>query len=66
MQYERKTMAQLIEIQRLIRAGQADRQIALVLYCRRSYVAKVRSNAVNGEVLRAARASKAFVDPPWI
>lgn len=65
MEHQRKTMAQLIEIQRLIGAGQSDRQIARALRCRRTFVAEVRSEKVTKEVLAAAKAPQGHAPPGW-
>lgn len=65
MEFQRKTMAQLIEIQRLIRAGQSDRQIARVLQCRRTFVAKIRKNEVTAEVIAQANKPQDSLPPLW-
>lgn len=58
-------MAQFIEIQRLIQAGLTDRKIAKALRCRRSLVGRVRSGAVNGDLISRAHQTEDRLPPGW-
>jgi transposase len=66
MEFERTTMAQFTEIQRLIEAGQTNRQIARSLRCRRTLVAQIRSGQLARDVLERARAPEARLPPGWV
>jgi transposase len=65
MEFERTSVSQLIEIQRLIEAGQANRQIARSLCCRRTLVAQIRSGQFTREVLNRAREPAEKLPPGW-
>jgi transposase len=65
MEFERTSMAQLAEIQRLIEAGQTNRQIARSLRCRRTTVAEVREGTLTRDVLARAKAPEARLPPGW-
>jgi transposase len=65
MKFERTTVEKLIEIQRLIGAGQTDRQIARSLHCRRTHVAAVRKGIFTRDVLDRARQPEQKLPPGW-
>jgi len=65
MEFERTSMAQLAEIQRLIEAGQKNRQIARSLRCRRTLVAKVRAGQVTQDLIVRAKEPTAKLPPGW-
>lgn len=65
MEFERTTVAQFAEIQRLIEAGQTNRQIARSLRCRRTLIAKVREGLLKPEALSRAKAQEQRLPPPW-
>lgn len=65
MEFERTTMPQLTEIQRLIQAGQTNRQISRSLQCRRTLVAQVRAGGVTRDVLARAKEPEAKLPPGW-
>lgn len=65
MEFERTTMAQLKEIQRLIQLEQSDRQIARALRCRRSQVAAVRRESLSENVLLSAQKEENQLPPGW-
>jgi transposase len=65
MEFERTSMAQFAEIQRLIEAGQTDRQIARSLRCRRTLVAKLRKGLLTPDALSRAKSQELRLPPPW-
>lgn len=65
MEFERTTVSQYAEIQRLIQAGQKNRQIARSLRCRRTLVAQIRAGLFTQDVLARARAPEAKLPPGW-
>ena len=65
MEYERTSMAQLAEIQRLIEAGQTNRQIARSLRCRRTLVADARKGLLTADVLMRAKEPADRLPPGW-
>lgn len=65
MEFERTSMAQFAEIQRLILAGQTNRQIARSLRCRRTLVAKVRGGVFTRDVLVRAKEPVGKLPPGW-
>lgn len=65
MEFERTSMAQFAEIQRLIAAGQTNRKIAHSLRCRRTLVAKVRGGVFTRDVLNRAKEPEAKLPPGW-
>jgi len=65
MEFERTSMAQFAEIQRLIIAGQTNRQIARSLRCRRTLVAEVRRGVVTLDVLSRAKEPSEKLPPGW-
>lgn len=65
MQYERTSMAQYIEIERLIQVGQSDRQIAKALKCRRTKVAEIRKKQLTPDVIGRAQKPEAKLPPGW-
>lgn len=65
MEYERTSMPQFAEIQRLIEAGQTNRQIARSLRCRRTMVAEIRKGLLTRDVLARATAPEAQLPPGW-
>jgi transposase len=58
-------MAQLAEIQRLIEAGQTNRQIARSLRCRRTLVADARKGLLTADVLMRAKEPADRLPPGW-
>ena len=58
-------MAQFVEIQRLIQAGQSDRQIAKALRCRRTLVASIRGGALTQDTLSRAKEPGNKLPPGW-
>jgi transposase len=66
MDFERTTMAHFIEIQRLIQAGQKDRQIARALHCRRLQVAAVRKGILNLDLIANAKKQESRLPPAWV
>lgn len=65
MEFERTSMAQFTEIQRLIAAGQTNRQIARSLRCRRTLVADIRQGRFTTDILARAKASAEKLLPGW-
>jgi transposase len=65
MEYERTSVMQLAEIQRLIGAGQTNRQIARSLRCRRTLVADIRSGQFTRDVLARVREPSEKLPPGW-
>lgn len=65
MEFERTSVVQFTEIQRLIEAGQTNRQIARSLRCRRTLIAKVREGLLRPEALSRARAEARRPPPGW-
>ena len=65
MEFERTTMAQWNEIERLIEAGQSDRQIARALRCRRSLVASIRRKQVTRDIIVQSQGVQPRVPPHW-
>lgn len=65
MEFERTSMVQFKEIQRLIEAGQTNRQIARSLRCRRTLIAKIREGLLQPEALSRAKAQERRLPPPW-
>lgn len=65
MNFERTTMAQFTEIERLIRIGQTNRQIARSLKCRRTLIAEVRKGAVSGDLILSLKRQELKPLPPW-
>jgi transposase len=65
MEFERTSMLQFTEIQRLIAAGQTNRQIARSLRCRRTLVADVRSGLLTPDVLSRAKQPESKLPPGW-
>jgi transposase len=65
MEYERVSMAQLVEIERLIKEGHSNRQIAKALRCRRLRIADIRKNILTAEVLSRAQTPEAKLPPGW-
>lgn len=65
MEFERTSMAQFTEIQRLIDAGQANRQIARSLRCRRTLVADVRQGRFIRDVLARVKEPEQKLPPGW-
>jgi len=58
-------MAQFEEIQRLIKAGQTNRQIARALRCRRTLISTIREGLLSPESLSLAKSEKPRLPPPW-
>lgn len=65
MEHERKSMAQFVEIERLIETGLSDRQIARALKCRRTYVANVRRKQVTQDLISRAKQPENKLPPGW-
>jgi transposase len=65
MDFERTTMAQFSEIERLIQTGHTNRQIARILKCRRTLIAEVRRGSVSGELVAIAKKQETKLPPPW-
>ncbi len=65
MEFERTSVSQFTEIQRLIGAGQTNRQIARSLRCRRTLVAEVRKGLFTRDVLVRAKEPSAKLPPGW-
>ena len=65
MEFERTSVSQFTEIQRLIEAGQTNRQIARSLRCRRTLVAEVRAGQFTRDVLARAKEPSAKLPPGW-
>lgn len=65
MEFERTSMAQFAEIQRLIEAGQTNRQIARSLRCRRTLVAQVRQGLFTREALARTKEPRERLPPGW-
>lgn len=65
MEFERTSVTQFSEIQRLIEAGQTNRQIARSLRCRRTLVAKIRAGHFTHDVLMRAKEPEAKLPPGW-
>lgn len=66
MHFERVSMAQYIEIERLIREGHRDRAIARILKCRRLLVGAVRKGVVTTELLTRAKSQEEKLPPGWV
>lgn len=58
-------MAQFDEIERLIKAGITDRQIAKALKCRRTLVADIRTGKLQRDVIGAAKKLENRLPPGW-
>jgi len=65
MEFERTSMAQFSEIQRLIDAGQTNRQIARSLRCRRTLVADIRQGRFTRDVLVRVKEPEQKLPPGW-
>lgn len=65
MQFERTSMAQFVEIERLIRERHGDRAIARTLKCRRTLVADIRKGVVTVELLARAKQADNKLPPGW-
>jgi len=65
MEHERVSMAQFVEIKRLIEAGLSDRQIAKSLHCRRGLVAKIRKQQIDPDVISRAKLVENKLPPGW-
>ncbi len=65
MEHERKSMAQFVEIERLITSGLSDRKIAKVLQCRRTYVADIRKKQVTQDLISRAKQPENRLPPGW-
>ena len=65
MEFERTSMAQFTEIQRLIAAGQTNRQIARSLRCRRTLVADIRQGRFTRDVLARVKEPEQRLPPGW-
>lgn len=65
MGFERTSVAQFTEIQRLIGAGQTNWQIARSLRCRRTLVAQIRSGMFTRDVLARTKAPEQKLPPGW-
>ena len=65
MDFERTTMAQVTEIQRLIEAGQSDRQIGRALHCRRLQAAAVRKGLLSLDLIADAKKQERRLPPGW-
>ena len=65
MEFERTSMLQFTEIQRLVDAGQTNRQIARSLRCRRTLVADVRKGLVTPDLLARAKQPETKLPPGW-
>jgi transposase len=65
MEYERTSMAQFDEIERLIKAGISNRQIAKALKCRKTLVADIRSGEVRRDVISATKKPENRLPPGW-
>ena len=65
MEFERVSMARYVEIERLIQAGQSDRNIARSLKCRRTLVAGVRSKQVTQDLISRAKQPENRMPPGW-
>jgi transposase len=65
MEFERTSVSQFTEIQRLIEAGQTNRQIARSLCCRRTLVAEIRAGQFTRDVLVRAKEPSAKLPPGW-
>ena len=65
MEFERASMAQIIEIQRLIESGISDRQIAKALKCRRSLIAGIRTQQVTPELISQSKKVESHLPPGW-
>jgi hypothetical protein len=66
MVFERTSMAQFVEIERLIHEGHRDRAIARSLRCRRSLVADVRRGVCTAELLTRAKTEDHKLPPGWV
>jgi transposase len=65
MEFERTSMKQFAEIQRLIGAGQTNRQIARSLSCRRTTVAEVRKGLLTPDRISRAQKGEERLPPGW-
>ena len=65
MEFERASMARFVEIERLIQAGQTDRQIARALQCRRTLVAGIRKGEVSQDLISRAKRAERRLPPGW-
>ncbi len=65
MEFERASMAQISEIERLINLGTSDRQIAKALRCRRKLVAGVRALQITQEQITQAKRAESVLPPAW-
>ncbi len=65
MEFEQTTMAQLIEIERLIANGLKDRRIARALKIRRTTVAAVRRGELTVEALKRLKSPVDQLPPGW-
>ena len=67
MQFERTSMAQFLDIERLIKNGLSDRAIARSEKCRRSLVKAIRAGEVTSEqVAQALGRTDARPQPVWV
>ena len=65
MEFERTSMLQFTEIQRLIETGQTNRQIARSLRCRRTLVADIRKGLLTPDRLARAKQPESKLPPGW-
>jgi transposase len=65
MDFERATMAQVLEIQRLIQAGQSNRKIAKILHCRKPQVAAIRKGTLDLNQIQEAKKEGRKLPPGW-
>jgi len=65
MDFERTSMAQIAEIERLILAGHRDRQIARMLRCRRILVAAIRKKRLTQSLLEESKKNVTKIPPGW-
>ena len=66
MEFERASMAQISEIERLILSGISDRQIARALRCRRTLVAGIRGRHVTPDLISRAKQGENRLPPGWV
>ena len=65
MEYERTSMTQFAEIERLIEAGYRNRQISRALRCRRTLIADIRSGKTKRDVIGQAKKPENRMPPGW-
>ena len=65
MEFERASMAQMTEVERLIQAGVSDRKIAKTLQCRRTLIAGIRKKLVSPDLIIQAKKSENRLPPGW-